>query len=118
MRGHEHLLAMRRRGFRPDAVWLWDHPQPKPLSDGTRMDWWAFRDIRSAEVTLEPTDHPARADLRFVVGLQVHVMLADPDRMRAFVQACRDAGASQVFGSSHTFDPVRCEATEIAFEGA
>lgn len=118
MRGHEPLLALRRRGFRPDAVWLWDYPQPKPLSDGTRMDWWAFRDIGSAEVTIEPTDHPARADLRFVVGLQVHVMLPDPDRMRAFVKACKDAGAARVFGSSQTVDLARFTATEVASEEA
>lgn len=115
MRGHEPLLAMRRRGVRPFDVWLTDSPPPRPLSDGTRMDWWALPKPQTAEVTIEPRDHPARTDLRFVVGMPVHVLIADPVRMRAFVAAAHGAGASCVFGTSHTFDPKRCEATETAF---
>lgn len=115
MRGHEPIIAMRRRGVRPASVWLTDAPPPKPLADGTRLDWWAFGKILPAEVSIEPGDHPLRTDLRFVVGLRVHVMLDDPERMHAFVQACRDAGAAQVFGASHAFDTKRWEATEVAF---
>lgn len=115
MRGHEPLLAMRRRGMRPPSVWLTDAPQPKPLADGTRLDWWAFGKLLPAEVTLEPGDHPLRTDLRFVVGMTVHLHLDDPERLRAFARACIDAGAVRVFGTSHTFDPKRWEATEVAF---
>lgn len=119
MRGHDVILAMRRRGVRPASVWLVDAPPHKPLADGTRLDWWAFgkalRNLPPAEVSIDPTDYPARADLRFLVGMTVHVMLDDPDRMRAFVQACRDAGAAKVFGASHTYDPKRMVATEVAF---
>ncbi len=115
MRGHEPLLAMRRRGFRPAAVWLVDSPPPKPLSCGTRLDWWAFRKPLAAEVFVEPADSAARADLRFVIGMQVHVQIANAGRMRAFAEAAMAAGASSVFGASHQVEERRGTATETAF---
>jgi hypothetical protein len=115
MRGHEPLLAMRRRGFRPASVWLVDSPPPTPLLDGTRLDWWAFRDTPPAEIFVEPDDSPARVDLRFLLALTVHVLMPDADRMRAFVEAAKNAGAARVFGASHSYDPRREVATETAF---
>lgn len=121
MRGHERLVALRRHGIRPPSVWLTDAPPPQPLADGTRLDWWAFTKPLPPEVSIDPADSPLRADLRFVVGLTVHVMLDDSDRMAAWVQACRDAGAARVFGSSHAVQVSRggdVTAAEVAFEGA
>jgi len=120
MRGHERLVALRRRGIRPPSVWLVDSPPPQPLADGTRLDWWAFTKPQPVEVSIDAADSPQRADLRFVVGLTVHVTIAEPQRMRAWVKACSDAGAARVFGSSHRVTVERGEpvATEIAFEEA
>lgn len=116
MRGHEPLIAMRRRGVRPNGmVCLSDHPQPKPLSCGSRVDWWAGGQCKHADITIEATDHPARADLRFVVGMDVSVSLPEPDRMRAFVRACRDAGARRVIGASYAIDH-RGDLVEVDFE--
>lgn len=115
MRGHEPLLAMRRRGLTPTSVWLVDTPPPRPLRDGTRLDWWAFRPALEAEVFIETADHPQRVDLRFVVGLPVHVQMADPVRMRAFAEAAQRAGAARVFGASHEVNPRTERATETGF---
>ena len=104
MRGHEPLLTMRRNGRRPSHVTLTDCPPPKPLSDGTRMDWWALSDVSGADVSIDPEDNPALVDLRFVVGMLVFVDIDDPQRMRKFVAACQSAGAERVFGSSHRID--------------
>lgn len=115
MRGHEPLLAMRRRGVRPEAVWLTDFAPPRPLANGARLDWWALPRPQSAEVSLDPTDHPLRTDLRFVVGMQVFIDIADPQRMHAFVEAAKLAGAASVFGASHVFDARRRESQQVAF---
>lgn len=115
MRGHEPILALRRRGLRPSSVWLSDAPLPRPLPCGTRLDWWAFREPGPAEVCIEPADNPQRLDLRFLFGLPVHVLLDDPERMRALVDAAQRAGAARVFGGSHDFNPRRQRAEETAF---
>lgn len=115
MRGHEPLIAMRRRGLRPQAVWLVDDAPEKPLHCGTRLDWWAFRDPQPAQVCIDPSDSPVRADLRFVLGLPVHVLMADQQRMRDFAEAAQRAGAASVFGASHVFNPRRQAAEETAF---
>ena len=47
--------------------------------------------------------------------MPVHVLIADSARMQAFVDAAKQAGAACVFGTSHAFDPKRCEAVETAF---
>jgi hypothetical protein len=114
MRNHEPLLQLRRKGIRPVAVWLVDSPPPKPIG-AQRMDWWAFDDMASAEVYVEAGDSPRRADLRFVRGMQVHVQMDDEDRMRAFVAAAVEAGASSVWGACHSYDSKRQVATQRAF---
>lgn len=90
MRGHLPLLAMRRRGLRPEFITLsaieppaWDRwPNLQPFPD----------------VEIEATDSPALLDLRFVVGLPVVVSIDDPQRMRSIVLAAEQAGASRVYG--------------------
>ena len=96
MRGHEALVEMRRRGVRPAAVWLSDIPPPRLLTGGSQRQWWACAAPVAAEVYVEPGDAAARSDLRFVV-------------------AAREAGELAVYGSSLSFDPLRCESTEVAF---
>ncbi len=115
MRGHEALVDMRRRGVRPAAVWLTDIPPPRLLTGGAQRQWWACAAPLAAEVYVEPGDAAARSDLRFVIGMPVHVQMADEHRMRAFVDAAREAGALAVYGSSHRFDQERVESTEVAF---
>jgi hypothetical protein len=116
MRGHEALVDMRRRGVRPAAVWLTDIPPPRLLAGGSQRQWWLCSpNPEWAEVYVEPSDSVLRADLRFLIGMPVHVQMAEEQRMRQFVDAAKYAGALAVYGSSHSFDPHRCESTEVAF---
>ena len=95
MRGHEALIAMRRRGMVPAMVFLHDE-FPFDCRD------WQERpeSIAHAVIHFEPDDRPARADLRFVVGLMVLVSFHDAARMRATVLACEAAGAKRVVGTA------------------
>ena len=79
MRGHDQILASRRRGLAPKAVHLAD---TAPLWVG--------------HVQYEPEDIPKLADLRFVVGLLVFVTGLDSERVSAWAQACEAAKARRV----------------------
>lgn len=97
MHGHEHLIAMRRRGLRPAIVWLVDGQPPRP----SRLD----REYPQPDaIQVCAADSPALLDLRCVVGLQVHVMAQDSTRFDALCTACTEAGAARVLGSLH--DPI------------
>lgn len=92
MRGHEPLLAMRRRGIRPATV---------DLHIGTRrpIDWhqWA-ESLPHADVVVAPDEAPERLDLRFVVGMPVTVTGEEPERVKRLVLAAEAAGAASVLG--------------------
>ena len=92
MRGHEELLAMRRRGKRPAHVTLHAH-------DGRAYDWWATAELMPfPEVQIEPTDTPELLDLRFLVSLPV-IVDCGPDirRQQRFADTVHAAGAAAVY---------------------
>ena len=92
MRGHLPLVAMRRRGFKPDCCWLTDLDVLELYRD------WHLARNGTPWVLIEPGESLERLDLRFLVGLQVFVSIDDPERMRAVVEACRTAGAARAIG--------------------
>jgi hypothetical protein len=95
MRGHEPLLAMRRRGLCPVRVHL-DIAARRPI------DWHVWRESQAeADVVVDPTETPELLDLRFVVGLLVFVTGAEPARVKRLVLAAESAGADRVFGFAH-----------------
>ena len=98
MRGHEALIALRRRGTKPGCCWLTDHD-----AQHMHSDWQTVAD-GTPWVLIEPTDNLDRLDLRFLVGLQVFVAIDKPDRMRAVVDACGRAGASRAVGIATSED--------------
>jgi hypothetical protein len=90
MTGHEPLISMRQKGKRPTSVTLWDTPG---------FDWTASPDCWAHPyIAIAPEDVPERLDLRFLVGLVVHVSADDTPRLKRLVLACEDAGATQVYG--------------------
>lgn len=95
MRGHEPLIAMRKAGKLPASVWFevdsgeaWRN-WPQYLG----VNWARFPGkIGSADVLIEPDDSIPRLDLRFVVGMTVHVQGVDANRVGQLHYACREAG--------------------------
>lgn len=90
MRGHQPILAMRRRGLRPAYVTLSDLP-PSAWAKWPSMH-------RYPDVCIDADDSPDLLDLRFVVGLPVVVEIDSETRMRRLVLAAEKAGASRVYG--------------------
>lgn len=87
MKGHEQIVAMRKRGISPMVLWLSDNPVRDHLS-----------------VQLEPKDSPNLADLRFVVGMVVQVEGRELSRVKAWVDACEAAGAARVLWTHYRVD--------------
>lgn len=96
MRGHQPLLHARRAGGAPESVWLHDTPPGAQLLR-QRFPW--PMDGKNAEVDIEPSDSPRRLDLRFVVGLCVHVHAWTPDRLKAITERAVECGAKRVLGA-------------------
>ena len=89
MRGHLPLIALRRRGMRPSSVWL-----SLDLPDPSAADWHLWS--KTAAIDIDKADGIGSLDLRFVVGMQVHIQGLNADRCLALHQACMDANASRV----------------------
>lgn len=71
MTGHQPLIAMRRQGYRPEAVHLID-------GDVVGLNEWQnhanpYTGTVQAEVRIAADDVPEALDLRWVVGMPVHV---------------------------------------------
>jgi hypothetical protein len=96
MRGHEPLIALRRRGLKPGLVNI--DLEPSPWRDWA--DWPEWTAVPQIEVL--PSDSIRLLDLRFLVGL--HVMLGgfDGARVWAMFDACKAAGAARVLGFEQT----------------
>lgn len=98
MRGHEPLIAMRRRDLKPLeavhvelAVW--------PQSRGSRLRKEAIGWFRADRVFVEPTDNPDRLDLRFLVGCDVIVHGSEADRVRRLYAALERHKARRVIAN-------------------
>ena len=68
MRGHQALIAMRQAKKRPQGVWI-----VHSASNGC-LTWDKYLDtLPYPEIEILPSENPDNLDLRFVVGLTVHV---------------------------------------------
>lgn len=94
MIGHEPLIRMRIARKRPKSVWVWVGMDKGSWAARWHLysDLWAF-----PEVVIEPTDQILTLDLRFLVGLQVHLGGDDTNRLVEAHIACMKAGVSDVF---------------------
>jgi hypothetical protein len=99
MIGHETLIAMRRRGLKPDRVTVetdWDLGLERECATE-----WHLVNPRSAFIFVQPADPVATLDLRCLVGMHVEVCGMDSARVRAVFAACVKAKASRIIGSTH-----------------
>jgi hypothetical protein len=85
MHGHEHLIDMRKRGGKPTMVFLTDFP--------VLGKWWEDGDYPEICVY---HDVPERADMRFLVNLNVTITASTKARAKAFFDVCKAAGAATV----------------------
>jgi hypothetical protein len=96
MRGHEPLVAMRLRGHVPAAVFVdADGTLPRSFTSGWTTPAYPGATLH-AHIVIDPTDAVPLLDLRFVVGLVVHVDGADAQRVSEIGVACLEAGARRV----------------------
>jgi hypothetical protein len=73
--GHERIIAIRRKGLKPPAVFVTDLPAYEETSD----------------IHIAAADVPEALDLRFMTGLLVHVSVVDDSNGRRIAKACADA---------------------------
>jgi hypothetical protein len=85
MRGHEHLIALRKRGIKPPIVFLNDFP--------CATDWFAHSEHATVSTGCGPL---AGLDLRCVVGMVVSIASFDQGRAQRLAEACKRAGACAV----------------------
>lgn len=96
MNGHQAIIDMRHKGYKPAYVWL----QDTGLAPGDNA------------VTLVKTDIPEALDLRFLIGTTVLAESPDKHRLERITRACVQAKAARVIAS--LYDPKRwSETTEI-----
>ena len=92
MRGHDHIIQMRLRGFRPESVMVWDQPIK------VREPQWV-EDYRYMDVCTDGDNIPA-LDLRFLVGLHVTVLGDNSNRVKQIALQCKQSGAEAVVAQS------------------
>ena len=88
MRGHEPIIAMRRCGVVPAAVWLHDTPG---RTDQPRK--WTETGLQ-AQVEIDADENPRRLDLRFAVGLTLWVQSTDERRLQAITEQAQLCGVA------------------------
>lgn len=102
MRGHQPLIAMRRRGLRPQAAWI----DLVPSLTEHSATWHQWSTAPHIEVT--DSESVRRLDLRCLVGMDVMVGGFDPHRVADMHCACVGSGArfvmSQVWGKARHDD--------------
>lgn len=109
MRGHQDLIAMRRRGYVPHVVFI-------DIGQDRLWDGWVERTPWSAHLCVGESEQPSRADLRCVVGLTVSVHGEDAARVHALRDACIEARAARVIAtvSRCTHDVLKYERFECS----
>lgn len=106
MIGHLPILAMRRSGRKPNAVWVSDFP-----------DCMLAESITDSQTVRVAGDTPELLDLRFLLGVeQVHVEGPDPDRVRRVAAACQ-AFAKVVVASTMQVVNSRWEVIHLTYNG-
>ena len=78
MKGHEPLIAMRKRGFKPPIIFMGD--------EGMNHRW----DLDQVTPEIDISDeNPYLCDLRFIVGLVVRIDCSTKQRARVFFEQAK-----------------------------
>lgn len=94
MRGAENIIKLRKRGLRPaGAVWVCDYHVKPELTEWKYADDCKNPTVCTADTGIESID------MRFVVGLPVHIAGEDVARVKEIARQCRVAGAQSIVAS-------------------
>jgi len=100
MKGHEGIIKLRIRGYKPSAVWLVDYP--------CRTEWEKFGD--DPEVCVYG-DNLNTLDLRYIIGLDVHISGENEERAKRLLDLCIQHRANKVIACAN--DWVDCYGYEL-----
>lgn len=95
MRGHTPLVAMRRAGLKPPAVFVDVDAGPHALPSWAQWHRWGSL----PDIDIDATDSLLRIDWRWAVGLTVHVSGGSDERVRTVTRLLVEAGAARVISS-------------------
>jgi hypothetical protein len=98
MRGLQHLVAMRRSGYRPNVAFIDCDAGPKALPAWAQ---WQHLNPDMADIEIEPADALLRIDWRPFVGMLVHVSGTSEARVRGVKDRLIEAGAKRVIYTLH-----------------
>jgi hypothetical protein len=100
MKGHDGIIKMRMQGYKPSAIWIFDFPcVPK---------WEEFQD--DPEVCVHG-DNLNTLDLRYTVGLVVHINGDTEERAKKLLDLCVQHSASKVIACAN--DWIGCHGYEL-----
>lgn len=102
MRGHEAIVSLRRKGKRPDVVFI---DLDCPAS--------ALKHSVNATVEIAPGEPLQRLDWRWAIGLRISLTGRDAGRVREAARLLSEAGAERVISSC--IEPVGTDAEWPAF---
>jgi len=88
MKGHEHIIALRKKRLMPEAIFIDDYSFPSP-----NTNWMEHGDFPHVCVS---GDQIEALDLRFLIGTQVHISTESESRGKALLKACKRHGATTV----------------------
>jgi hypothetical protein len=94
MRGHEHIIALRKKRLLPESIFIQDYPTPL-------TDWHEHGDYPHVCVDGDVIE---TLDLRFLVGTVVHISTESESRGKALLNACVRHGATTV---------IACQTNEV-----
>jgi len=92
MKGSDAVFAMRRGGGKPRGIWVSRRPSIQAL------EWSKYDDLAGfPEIEILPSEIPEFLDLRFAVGLTVHISGGDVyGKEKRLMDAFLKAGARRV----------------------
>lgn len=88
MRGHDRIISMRQKGFKPATVFVCDFPVV--VSDAR------WREDFQHMTVCTSGDSIGSLDMRFVVGLPVTVLGHELGRVQQIAVECKKSGANLV----------------------
>jgi hypothetical protein len=86
MRGHEHIIELRKKGLLPESIFIEDYLTPF-------TDWFEYNEYPHVCVDGDTIE---TLDLRFLLGTVVHISTESESRGKALLNACIRHGARTV----------------------